>query len=92
MAYRIEFETRARAEFSKLDGSVKKQIQKYIDKLAARENPRTLGKPLVGSLSGLWRYRVGDFRLIAEIQDDKLLVLMLKIDHRKRIYKTARLN
>ncbi|MGP1459638.1 MAG: type II toxin-antitoxin system RelE family toxin [Treponema sp.] len=89
MAYKIEFDVRAFADFSKLDGSAKKQIQKYIDKIAERENPRTLGEPLQANLSSYWKYRVGDYRLIVEIQDDKLVVLMLVVAHRKQVYKTA---
>lgn len=89
MAYKIEFEARAFAEFSKLDGAVKKQIQKYIDKLVSREDPRTLGEPLQANLSAYWKYRVGDYRLVAEIQDDKLVVLMLVVAHRSEVYKTA---
>lgn len=89
MAYKIEFEAQAFAEFSKLDGSVKKQIQKYIDKIAEREDPRTLGEPLQENLSAYWKYRVGDYRLVAEIQDDKFVVLMLAVAHRREVYKTA---
>ncbi|MGI5099432.1 type II toxin-antitoxin system RelE/ParE family toxin [Treponema vincentii] len=89
MAYKIEFEAQALAEFSNLDGAVKKQIRKYIDKLAEREDPRTLGEPLQSNLSMFWKYRVGDYRLVAEIQDEKLVVLMLVIAHRRVVYKTA---
>lgn len=89
MAYRIEFEQKAFEEFSRLDGSVKKQIQKYIDKLATRENPRALGEPLKANLSAYWKYRIGDYRLVAEIQDNKLVVLMLVVAHRREVYKIA---
>ena len=89
MAYKIEFEERAFEDFSKLDGSVKKQIQKYLDKLAMRQNPRTLGEPLQENLSAYWKYRVGDYRLVAEIKDDVLVVLMLAVGHRRDIYKSA---
>ena len=89
MAYRIEFESQALADFSRLDGAVKKQIQKYIDKIASRDDPRTLGEPLQENLSAYWKFRVGDYRLVAEIQDDRFIVLMLVIDHRSRVYNTA---
>ena len=89
MAYRIEFEAQAFEDFSKLDGAIKKRIQKYIDKIAEREDPRTLGEPLQENLSSYWKYRVGDYRLVAEIQDDKFIVLMLVIDHRRKVYNTA---
>ena len=89
MAYRIEFEAQALEDFSRLDGAVKKRIQKYIDKIAEREDPRTLGEPLQENLSTYWKYRVGDYRLVAEIQDEKFIVLMLVIDHRRNVYNTA---
>ncbi len=89
MAYRIEFEAQAFEDFSRLDGAVKKRIQKYIDKIAEREDPRTLGEPLQDNLSNYWKYRVGDYRLVAEIQDEKFIVLMLVIDHRRKVYNTA---
>lgn len=89
MAYKIEFEMQAAADFSSLDGAVKKQIQKYLNKLAEREDPRTLGEPLRENLSAYWKYRVGDYRLVTEILDDKLVVLMLVIAHRREVYKKA---
>lgn len=60
MAYKIEFEKFAAEEFSRLDGSIKNQVQKYIDKIAERNNPRSLGEPLQDNLSNYWKYRVGD--------------------------------
>ena len=89
MAYRIEFEAQALEDFSRLDSAIKKRIQKYIDKIAEREDPRSLGEPLQDNLSNYWKYRVGDYRLVAEIQDDKFIVLMLVIDHRRKVYNTA---
>lgn len=89
MAYRIEFEAQALEDFSRLDGAVKKRIQKYIDKISEREDPRTLGEPLQENLSTYWKYRVGDYRLVAEIQDEKFIVLMLVIDHRRKVYNKA---
>ena len=90
MAYKIDFEKRALADFEKLDRVIKKQIQKYIDKIEARENPRTLGEQLHDNLSALWKYRVGNYRLIAHIEDDRLIVLMLAVSHRKDVYKIVK--
>ena len=89
MAYKVEFGEKAFEDFSKLDGSVKKQIQKYIDKLSTREDPRTLGEQLQENLSAYWKFRVGDYRLVAEIKDDILIILMLAVGHRRDIYKKA---
>lgn len=87
MAYRIEFEEDARKSFKKLDNSVKKVIQKYLDKLESREDPRSLGDPIESNLAGLWRYRVGDYRIVAEIQDDVVIILILVIEKRATVYK-----
>jgi mRNA interferase RelE/StbE len=57
------------------------------ERLAAADNPRNTGKALSGPLGGLWRYRVGDYRLICEIQDGVLCVLVLKIGNRREVYK-----
>ncbi|HCC36449.1 MAG TPA: type II toxin-antitoxin system mRNA interferase toxin, RelE/StbE family [Treponema sp.] len=89
MAYQVKFEEKAKADFAKLDNSVKIKILKYLKKIEERDDPRTLGEELAENLAGYWRYRVGDFRLIAEIQDDVFVVLMLVIDKRATVYKIA---
>ena len=89
MAYKIEFSKEAYDDFTKLDGSVKTRIQKYLDKLAERADPKSLGEPLEENLSAYWKYRVGDYRLIAELKDDVFIVLMLVVGHRRSVYKTA---
>ena len=74
--------------FRKLDPSVQKLVASYIKhNLEETDNPRRHGKPLIGDKKGLWRYRIGNYRLIAEIQDDKLIVLMLTFGHRSDVYK-----
>lgn len=50
------------------------------------ENPRVLGKPLSGNMDGLWRYRVGDYRILAKIEDDTFIVLVIHVGHRKNVY------
>ena len=88
MIYKIEFSDEAFKEFGKLDKYTQKLIDAWIRKhLETNENPRSFGKPLVGSKSGQWRYRVGDFRLLCLIQDDRLIVLVIKIGHRRDLYK-----
>ena len=83
----IEFSPLAEKQFLKLDKQIQRQIQKFVLQLKNLENPRSRGKALVGNLSHLWRYRVADYRLICEIQDEKILVTVLRIGHRKEIYK-----
>ena len=83
---KVEFTETAFKTLKKLDGSVQKQIVKYVHELEELENPRSRGKGLSSNLAGLWRYRVGDWRLICEIKDDKLLISVLRIGHRSEIY------
>lgn len=89
MAYKIAFAEKAEKEFSGLDTSIKMQIGKFLDKLAQRENPRTVGEPLEENLSAFWKYRIGDYRLVAEIHDDILVVMILVAAHRREVYKIA---
>ncbi len=86
MAWKIEFTKQVEKTFAKIDKNKKKRITDYLKNRALQE-PRSLGKSLSGGLSGLWRYRVGDYRIICEIQDKQLLVLVVEVGHRKEIYK-----
>jgi mRNA interferase RelE/StbE len=89
MAWRIELSERADRELTKLDSQHSKRILKFLkDRVAKLHDPRSLGKALQGSRFGeLWRYRVGDFRIICKIEDDKLIVLIIRIGHRIEIYR-----
>jgi mRNA interferase RelE/StbE len=82
----INFSTKAAKLFAKLDKPVQRQIAAEIDKILALENPRQLGKALIGELSELWRYRAGDYRIVCEIQDKVLTILVVRVAHRKDIY------
>ena len=71
-----------------MDRPTAKSIIAWIeDNLVGCENPRLHGKPLVGNHSGEWRYRVGDYRIIADIQDDRILILVLEVEHRSKVYR-----
>jgi len=89
MAWKVEFSVEADRELDKLDGQQTKRILKFLrERIAKLEDPRSLGRPLQGSRLGeFWRYRVGDYRLICKIEDDRLLVLVLRVGHRKEIYR-----
>jgi mRNA interferase RelE/StbE len=89
MAWKIELSVQADRELNKLDPQQAKRILKFLrDRVANLENPRSLGKPLQGSRLGEFcRYRVGDYRLICKIEDDRLLVLVLNIGHSREIYR-----
>lgn len=81
----IEYTETARKQLKKLDKTMQKRILDYMDEVALLENPRSRGKALVENMRGLWRYRVGDYR-ICEIQESRIIISVLKIGHRKNIY------
>lgn len=83
----VVFADTAKKKFLKLDKTVQLQIKNFIFKLQDLQDPRSTGKALKGSLSGLWRYRVGDYRLVCDIEDQKILITVLRVGHRREIYK-----
>ena len=88
MTWQVEWEDRARRELRRLDGSVQQQILRYLrERIATDAPPRRFGRALTGDRIGLWRYRVGDYRLICKIEDDHLLVLILAVGHRREVYE-----
>lgn len=88
MAYSVELSKSADRELGKLDPQHRQRILEFLhEKVAKREDPRSVGEPLHGELGEFWRYRVGDYRIITRIEDDRLLVLVLRVGHRKDIYR-----
>ncbi len=80
--WRVEFDDAAARELRKLDRKVQQEILRYLrERIATEEIPRRFGKPLTRELAGLWRYRVRDYRIICNIEDDKLVVLVLRVAH-----------
>ncbi len=72
----------------RLDRQVQSRILAFLrSRIAGRENPRRLGRTLTGSRTGLWRYRVGDYRLVCRIEDQIVTVLVLAIAHRREVYR-----
>lgn len=85
--YRVEYSTKAIKSLRKLDKYTRNLIYAWIDKnLVDCENPRIHGQGLVENKSGQWRYRIGDYRLICEIKDEEIIILVLEIGHRREIY------
>ena len=80
------FTNKARKQFLKLDKPVQNRISKYMDEVASLENPRSRGRGLTGNLAGTWRYRVGDYRVFCKIMDDKLIIEVVKVGHRRDVY------
>lgn len=74
-------------QFGKLDRNTQKLIRHYLhEKISPLENPRSRGEGLKANLSGMWRYRVENYRIICRIMDDKLVVLVVKVGHRREVY------
>ena len=89
MTWTVELLPQAERELGKLDPQDARRISRFLfERVARLENPRSLGEALHGPRFGeLWKYRVGDYRLICKIEDDRLLVLVLRIGHRREIYR-----
>lgn len=87
MSYSVETTSRFDKEFKKLDRYTQRMIKAWIDKnLEGCVDPRQHGKGLTANRSGQWRYRIGDYRLICQIEDEKLVILALNIGHRREVY------
>ncbi|WP_172117021.1 type II toxin-antitoxin system RelE family toxin [Halomonas hibernica] len=88
MAWRIELTDDAVKQMKKMRHTDAKRIRDYLrSRVQPLEDPRQLGKPLTGQLSELWRYRVGDYRLIASIEDKEVRILVIRVGHRRDIYR-----
>ena len=88
MAWTIEYDPRALKDLKKLDRQIQREILDYMDERVARaKNPRDFGKPLRASEFGLWRYRVRDYRIICDLEDRRLVVLVVGIGHRSTVYE-----
>jgi mRNA interferase RelE/StbE len=88
LAWVIEYAETAKKQLRKVDKSVARRIVNFMDeRVAPGEDPRTLGKALKGTLGDLWRYRVGDYRILCDIQDGVLTVLGLQIGNRREVYR-----
>jgi mRNA interferase RelE/StbE len=88
MAWKIEFDPIARRELEKLDKPVSRRILKFLyERVAKLDKPRTIGSRLQGTLREFWKYRVGDYRVICSLEHDRLVVLVLRVGHRREVYK-----
>lgn len=88
MKYHVEFTKHAYKQLMKMDKYEARMIENWISKnIEGCSNPRIHGKPLVGNLEGLWRYRIGEYRVITRIEDDRLVVMALEISHRRDAYE-----
>ena len=87
MAWQIRWDDRARRELLALDRQIQREIVAYLDeRIAESEDPSAFGKALVGNLAGLWRYRIRDYRVICDIRNNVLEILVLRVAHRRHVY------
>lgn len=87
MTWNVEWDDAAVKELRKLDKSIQRKILRYFrERIATDKNPKRFGKPLIGDKAGLWRYRIQDYRVICKIENNTLLVLVLRVGHRKGVY------
>lgn len=88
MTWSVEWDDRARRELRRLDPGAQRQILRYFrERISVDQNPRRFGKPLTGDKTGLWRYRIRDYRAVCRIEDDRVVVLVLRVAHRKEVYR-----
>ena len=89
MAWKIEFVPAAAKELTKLGGSEAARVIATLEaRIATLENPRQLGSALSGDLSGLWRWRIGDYRIVARIEDERITILVVRVAHRREVYRS----
>jgi mRNA interferase RelE/StbE len=88
VSWAYSFNETARKQLKKLGRQAQLEILGYLDeRIVSNESPRRFGKALKADLSGLWRYRLGDYRIICQIQDHELIVLVVTVGHRRQVYR-----
>ena len=88
MAWKIEVLPEAAKELKKLDRAVTARIIKTLEqRIAVLDDPRTLGSALVGEHAGYWRWRIGDYRVVARIEDDRVVILVVRVAHRREVFR-----
>lgn len=90
MVYRVEYTETALEQLRKLDRQLAPRIIDHLDDVASLEEPRDRGRGLTGSRAGVWRYRVGDYRVLCELLDTEFIILALEVGHRSGVYDDRR--
>jgi mRNA interferase RelE/StbE len=86
--WRVEFDRAAVRDLRKLGPDAEARVLRYLrERISGSEDPRRLGHALTGDRKGLWRYRVGDYRIVAAIEDDRFIVLVVAVGHRREVYR-----
>lgn len=87
-AWRVEFDRAAARDLRKLGVEAERRVLRYLrERVAGAQDPRSLGQALTGDRKGLWRYRVGDYRIVAAIEDGRFVVLVVTVGHRREVYR-----
>ncbi|HEY6255348.1 MAG TPA: type II toxin-antitoxin system RelE/ParE family toxin [Xanthobacteraceae bacterium] len=87
-AWRVEFHRAAVRDLRKLGADGERLVLRYLrERIAGNADPRRFGHALTGDRKGLWRYRVGDYRIVADIEDDRFVVLVVAVGHRREVYR-----
>jgi len=87
LAWKIKLAETAKKQLARIDRQAARDIMSFLrERVATGEDPRRYGEPLKKDLSGFWKYRVGAYRIIADIQEDQIVVLVLRIGHRSKVY------
>lgn len=88
MVWTIEFVPEAAKELKKLGRSEAARIIRTLEeRIAVLDDPRSLGAPLVGEHAGYWRWRIGDYRVVARIEDARVVILVVRVGHRREVYR-----
>lgn len=74
-------------QFKRLDSTMQKRVKKYLKEVGGLDDPRTRGKALTGDLRKIWRYRVGDYRILCRIMDKELIITVMAVEHRSSVYR-----
>lgn len=87
MAWKIELTREAEKALGKLGSSAARRVAKGLREIASLDSPRQRGEAMVGNHAGYWRYRFGDYRVIARIEDGRMIVLVIAVGHRREVYR-----
>lgn len=86
--WQVEFDRGAARDLRKLGKPAQREILRYLrQRIATSNDPRRFGKAMTGDMKGLWRYRIADYRIVAKIEDDRFIVLVLTVGHRREVYR-----
>lgn len=91
MSWSVKFIPQAERELRKLDKPVRKRITGFLKEVSTLGDPRLRGKALTGNWAGFWRWRVGDYRVVATLENNDLIILVVSIGHRSSVYKRSQL-